>query len=373
MIQVLLFSVVFSLAEQSMSDAACFNYELPVEEVFQGPIGERSHEFLQQMTGEGFSGAVLISRQGQLLLKSGYGYADRDNKLRNTSETLFNVASIAKTFTAAAVLQLEAQGRLSLDDRLGEFLGPFPDAKTSATVHHLLTHTAGLVVRGADLSYGSRHSFVESMKEAPIESIPGADYRYTNAGYTLLAAIVEELTGLPFQSLLDRQIFKPACMARTAYVWDSRIQGQRTAVGYAGDTIGQLRATAPEQDVWGNRGPGSVATTVGDLYKWTRAIRDTKVLSPESIDKMFTAYVGDEGYGWHVIDSEYGRLVRRGGGLPGFESSIRWYMDHDVVIVLAINNHLRLRLPVVHGLEEIIFVEDRQGGPTAVAREKRHD
>ena len=298
---------------------------------------------------------IRLSYRGEILLKKGYGYANRETLQPNTSETLFNVASIAKTFTAAAILDLEKQGLLSLNDRLSRYLGPFPTPKSAATIHHLLTHTAGLAVRGTELDYESRDSFVGSVKKAPIESVPGEEFRYTNAGYSLLAGIVETASDLPFEAFLNKRLFQPACMTTTAYVWDEKIQNLPLAVGYAGDTIGQLSAAPPEIDYWGNRGPGSIATNVGDLYRWTRAIKSGHVISQSSIRKMFTAYVGDEGYGWHVNDTEHGRLMRRGGGLPNFESSLRWYPDEDLVIVVLINNHLGLRVPTVRGLEDILF------------------
>jgi len=351
-------AIVWSLlfvAPQLASTPICDDTAVPREDVVRGQLGIEIHDFLRGMTKDGFSGAVLLSYRGEIHLKKGYGYANREKLQPNSSETLFNIASVAKIFTAAAVLRLEEEGRLSVDEPLSSFLGPFPAAKSSATTHHLLTHTAGLVVRGAELNYDSRRTFVEAVKNAPIESVPGKEYRYTNAGYTLLAAIVDGTTGLPFEVYLRHQIFAPACMTRSAFVWEESIQNLPAAVGYAGDNVDQLHAVQPESDIWGNRGPSNIASNVGDLYKWILAMKDARVISPSSMERMFTAHVGDEGYGWHVIDAEHGRLFRRGGGLPGFESSLRWYEDKDVVIIVLINNHLRLRLPVVLGIENIVF------------------
>ena len=238
---------------------------------------------------------------------------------------------------------------------LGTYLGAFPDAKSNATVHHLLTHTAGLVVRGAELDYQSRDSFVASVKSAAIEANPGEEFRYTNAGYVLLAAVTETVSSLPFEDVLKQRLFGPACMTNTAFVWDDDIEELPTAVGYAGKTVETLRAMSPETDIWGNRGPSNISTNVGDLYRWILALKHQKVISQSSIDKAFTAYVGDEGYGWHVIETKHGRLVRRGGGLPDFESSLRWYIDEDLVIIVLINNHIGFRVPVAQGLERIVL------------------
>jgi CubicO group peptidase (beta-lactamase class C family) len=171
-------------------------------------------------------------------------------------------------------------------------LGTFPTEKSGATIHHLLTHTAGLVVGGATLDYSSRKAFVQSVKDTPIESKPGEKYRYTNAGYVLLAAIVEEVSGQPFESYLQKNIFKPAGLNSTGYPWDKKFDNAPVAVGYVGDKLEKLKPTPRETDIWGNRGPGDLITTVGDLYEWTQALRKNKVLSEQAKRKcsplMFT-------------------------------------------------------------------------------------
>ena len=144
-------------------------------------------------------------------------------------------------------------------------------------------------------------------------------------------------------------------MNSTRYAWNIDLPAARMAIGYEGNSMENLRPVSPERDQWGARGPGSIVTTIGDLYKWIQALNDDVVLHASSKEKMFTAYVGDEGYGWHVIETSQGRLVRRGGGLPEFESSLRWYLDKDVIIIFAINNHIGFRVPVAKGIEQILF------------------
>ena len=357
MVRVTITCSLLFLLPQVAATAACDCIAVPRDDAVHGRAGVMADEFLQAMAEEGFAGAVLVSRRGEILLKKGYGSANRETREPNGPETLFNIASVSKIFTAAAILDLEARGKLSLDDTLDAYLGSFPDAKQTATIHHLLTHTAGLVIRGFDLDYDSRKGFVESVKQAPMESPPGEKFRYTNAGYTLLAAVVENVSGQRFEHYLAERIFRPACLEHTAFAWDKKVRDMPTAVGYAGDSVAQLSAEPPEEDIWGNRGPSNITTNVGDLYRWMRALGGGKILPEQSMRKMFTAHVGDEGYGWHVVDSEHGRLFRRGGGLPGFESSLRWYPDDDVLIIVLMNNHLRFRIPVVTGLEKIMFGE----------------
>lgn len=319
-------------------------------------LGKDLDIVLTRLSNEGYSGSALVVRKGEIVLEKGYGLADRERNIRNTSTTLFNVASVAKVFTAAAILQLEEKGKLSTNDRISKYLGSFPKGKSEATIHHLLTHTSGLVVKGASLDYSSRKAFLQSVKDTPMASRPGEKYQYLNAGYSLLAAIVEETSGMRFEAYLQKFIFKPAGMNSTGYTWDSRFNDAPVAVGYAGDKLEALRPEPRAPDVWSSRGPGGLLTTVGDLYKWIQALSKNKVLSQRAKMKMFTAYVGDEGYGWHVGRTvRGGMVVNRGGGLPAFESELRWYVDDEVVVIFTINNHLGFRVPALKAIEGIIW------------------
>ncbi|MDQ3064142.1 MAG: beta-lactamase family protein, partial [Acidobacteriota bacterium] len=139
-------------------------------------LGDELDDLMTDFSKKGYSGAVLVAQNGEIILQKGYGLADRERKIQNTPATHFNVASVGKIFTAAAVLKLEMQGKLKTSDLISKYLGEFPAEKNEATIHHLLTHTAGLSVDGSTpgsttkLDYNSRKAFVQSMKDAPIES-----------------------------------------------------------------------------------------------------------------------------------------------------------------------------------------------------------
>lgn len=325
--------------------------------VVKGKLGEELDGLMTGFVREGYSGAVLVARNGEIILHKGYGLADRERRIENTPSTLFNVASVGKIFTAAAVLKLETQGRLKTSDLISKYLGELPGEKSGATIHHLLTHTAGLAVAGATLDYSSRKAFVQSVKDTPMESKPGERYRYTNAGYILLAAIVEEVSGQPFERYLQKNLFDPAGLTSTGYPWDKKFDGAPVAVGYVGNKLEELKPAPRAPDVFGSRGSGNLITTVGDLYKWTQALRKNRVLSEEAIKKMFTVYAhNDEGYGWHVIKTARGTtLVRRGGGMPDFESEVQWDVDENTVIIFAVNNDLNFRRRVAPAIERVIW------------------
>jgi CubicO group peptidase (beta-lactamase class C family) len=322
-----------------------------------GKSGEELDDLMIDFSKKGYSGAVLVAQNGEIVLQKGYGLADRERKIQNTPATLFNVASVGKIFTAAAVLKLEMKGKLKTSDLISKYLGKFPEEKSGATIHHLLTHTAGLVVDGATLNYSSRKAFVQSVKATPIESKPGEKYRYTNAGYVLLAAIVEEVSGQAFESYLQKNIFKPAGLNSTGYPWDKKFDDAPVAVGYVGNRLEELKLAPRATDIWGNRGPGDLITTVGDLYEWTQALRKNKVLSEQAKKKMFTAYAHvNEGYGWHVAKTTRNTtFVRRGGGRPDFESELQWYIDENTVVIFTVNNDLNFRRVVAPAIVQAIW------------------
>jgi CubicO group peptidase (beta-lactamase class C family) len=323
----------------------------------KGKLGEKLDDLMVNFTKEGYSGAVLVSQNNKIILHKGYGWANRERKIQNTPETLFHVASVGKIFTAAAILKLEMKGKLKTSDPISKYLGQFPKEKSEATIHHLLTHTSGLIPDGAPLNYDSRKAFIQSVKDVPLESKPGEKYRYSNAGYILLAAIVEEISGQPFETYLQKNIFNPAGLSSTGYAWDKRFNNAPVAVGYQGDKLESLQPTPRVTDTWGNRGPGNLITPVGDLHKWIQALHKNKVLSEQAKKKMFTAYAhGDEGYGWHVVKTVRGTtMVHRGGGRPDFESELQWYIDENTVIIFTINNDLNLRRRVAPAISQVIW------------------
>jgi CubicO group peptidase (beta-lactamase class C family) len=319
-------------------------------------LGDELDDWLMSFNREGYSGAVLVAKNGEIVLHKGYGLADRERRIQNTPSTIFHVASVGKIFTSAAVLRLEMRGKLRTGDLISKYLGPFPKEKNGATIHHLLTHTSGLARDGSVLDYSSRKAFIQSVKDAPLESAPGEKYRYSNAGYTLLAAIVEEVSGRPFEKYLQRNIFDPADMTSTGYAWDPRFARARVAVGYIGDTLETLKPTPRVSDQWGNRGPGHILTTVGDLYKWVEALRKNKILSEQAKEKMLTPHFHEQGYGWYVTRTTRGTLMaRRGGAREDFESRIQWYVEEDVVVIYTVNNSLNFTRQLAPALEEIIW------------------
>ena len=148
-----------------------------------------------------------MERQGTVEFLHAYGYADRGRKILNTPDTRFEMASLTKPFTAAAILKLQEQGKLRTSDWLDRYIGPLDPPKNLATIHHLALHQAGLVVRGGPVSGDTRERFLRSVRTSPAESKPGEKYRYTNVGYGVMAAIIEIVSGTPTTTSFVRRSY----------------------------------------------------------------------------------------------------------------------------------------------------------------------
>ncbi len=310
--------------------------------------------FLTKEVDNGFSGSVLISENDNVMLAKGYGLADRKRNIPNAKNTKFEIASITKLFTVVSMLQLAEKGKLSLNDKIDQYLGNFNPPKNQVTINHLLLHTAGLVPKGFELDYNTKKGFLESVKNAPAESIPGEKYRYTNAGYIVLAAIIEEVSQSPYEDYLIENIFKPLNLTNTTFGFQGSLVN--VANGYSGKTINSLKLYKTPQYVWGDRGPSGILTNVSDLNKFLNGLNNKKLLGDDHLQKMYFEQMVGEAYGFHVLDKpDIGKVLARGGGLPNFESQIAWYKEKNVKVIILINNRLKTRQPIWDGIEKILF------------------
>ena len=239
--------------------------------------GERIDElFVRDVDSGEFSGAVLVAQEGQVLLREGYGFANREEQIPNTPETLFSIQSIGKLFTYAAILMEEDQGHLSLDDPIQLYIPGFPNGD-KITIQHLLYHRSGLLHYPHDLPghiYGAlsepiaMEELTEEFGAFPLKFEPGTQFSYSNAGYTMLANVIESVGGVRFDEYLQANIFNPAGMNETIADWSNTIPD--LAVGYeqVNDTFIQTLADHVSHCV----GAGTVYSTVDDMHRWYQAV-----------------------------------------------------------------------------------------------------
>ncbi len=308
-----------------------------------GPLGARIDTQLTSFAAYGFSGTVLVVRDSQIVLVKGYGLADVDRGVRNTAATRFEMNSMTKMFTGVAVLQLAAQGRLRLSDPVARYLGGFPHAKQAATIEQLATHTSGLIVKGTELAGDSRAAFVRDVARTPNESPAGQRYRYTNAGFSLLAAIIETVSGESYEAYLRGHIFTPAGMHSVLFRTEVPMNDSLFAHGYVGTPKG-LEPGPPNEYVWGTIGAGGVWCTVGDMYRWLIALEAHRVL-PEAQWRILIRPPpppASEAFGWHVETADGRDRISKGGGSDDFASQLLYY-PRDRVVIIWTSNNLRQR------------------------------
>jgi CubicO group peptidase (beta-lactamase class C family) len=324
-----------------------------------GTPGRQLDSLLTDYEAHGFWGTVLIVRREEIVLLKGYGFADLHLGVRNGAATRFEMNSMTKMFTAVSILQLAAAGKVRLDEPLGRYIGPLPDPKSNATIEQLAMHTAGLTVAGTELPDDSRDAFVDAMKATSMESAPGKRYRYTNAGYSLLAAIVEIASGLTFDEYLRQRIFAPAAMRSALLRTEVPANDTLFARGYVGSASGPVPGPANPYG-WGTVGAGGVWSTVGDIYRWVVAVERGDVVPSQYRALLYTPPPppSREAYGWHVYaatDTSRAR-IDKGGGSDDFASQLIHFPSDSVTIVWASNNlERRWRQTLNRALPDMIF------------------
>lgn len=298
-------------------------------------------EYLTRLAPFGFSGAVLVARDDRVLFNKAYGFADRAKGLPNTTETLFDTGSVGKQFTGAAIFKLESLGKLNTADSISKYLDNVPTDKQAVTIDQLLRHRSGVTpsqsFRAGD-DFSDRDRRVRQILEAPLVFEPGTRYQYSNAGYNLLAAIIEKASGQSYQQFMYENLFKPAGMTSTAF------QTGRFAVpGIEQKTVARLYTgthdngtpRGRENFAWFFTGPGGILTTPGDLYRWHRALVGDRVLPPAA-KKKYYELAQVEGT---MRDTPRGKVISHGGGTTmGTGAQFVRYLDTGIVIAACINN-----------------------------------
>lgn len=315
-----------------------FNGVLAVSaELVKGDLGAKLDTYLTRITPFGFSGALLAAKDSEVILNKGYGMAVRSKGIPNTAQTVFCTGSITKQFTAAGIMKLEMMGKLRTEDSLGKYLNNVPEDKKKITLHHLLTHTSGLVQDvGGDYEIAARDETVKKILAQPLEFEPGKEFRYTNLGYTLLAAVIELVSGEPYEKFLLEHLFQPAGMNSTGFRipdWSPMV----VAHWYSGEIDNGI-PLEKNYPYWNLIGNGGILSTTDDMFRWHRALLGEKILSTEAKKKLFTPFLNDYGYGWDILKTPRGTLIQHDGGSTlGNSAEIRRYIDAGIVTILFCN------------------------------------
>ncbi len=306
--------------------------------------------FGESFQPDGPGAAVLVAQKGRIIYHKAFGMANLELGVPLRPDHVFRIGSVSKQFTAAAILQLMEQGKLSLDDDLTRFIPDYPTMGKKITVEHLLTHTSGIKsytemkewtpeVHRKDFTPAA---LVDFFKNQPMDFEPGTQYQYNNSGYILLGYIIEKVSGESYGAYISEHIFKPLGM-HNSYYGDVEPVIRNRVAGYSRSGTGGAYTNAAFLSMTQPYAAGSLMSTVEDLYTWTKALHSGKVIKPESFKKATTPYVLPNGSNTHYgYGLQMGNLfgsptVEHSGGINGFLSDLVYLPKEDVCVAILTN------------------------------------
>lgn len=332
----------------------------PTAEAFQSAASRYLEPYLE--TGN-FSGAILVARQGRILLRAGYGLANVELGVPNAPDTVFHLASVSRVFTSAAILLLEQRGKLALTDTLDRHLPGWPHGER-ITIQNLLTLSAGFPNINDMAGYAEWSRSVQTpaslaahFRDLPLEFEPGSRSVHSNSNYTVLALLVERISGLPFGDFLEREIFGPLGMTHSGHDGDSARIIPGRAAGYAPTGLADL-ANAPTLEWSVKTGNGSLYSTVGDLYRFDRALVAGELLGAEAVRATFTDQLDENGYGWFVRRRLGATEVYINGRSPGFGSYLGRLVEPDLTVVVLGNIYNSMPTTIARDLMALALGEE---------------
>lgn len=289
-----------------------------------------------------FAGDVLVAQGGELLLRQGFGLADREWNVPHTATGKFRLGSLTKQFTAAAILQLMERDKLALDDEIARHYPEAPAAWRGVTLLHLLTHTSGIP------SYTSIPGFFQHMAQIdrtpreiialtenePLDFAPSTKFRYCNGGYVILGHVIEQLSGQAYEDYVRQNILLPLGLINTDYehaetIIPERVPGYRARNGKI-ENAAYLAMSLPYA-------AGSIYSSVDDLLAWQRALAAAKPISHASVDLIFRDHGHGYGFAWGIQTQFFRRQFVHAGGINGFSVQLSHYPDDDLTIIVLAN------------------------------------
>jgi CubicO group peptidase (beta-lactamase class C family) len=306
--------------------------------------------FTHVFTNNAPGAAVLVAQNGIVLFKKGYGLADVAHGARFAPDTESRIGSITKQFTASAILKLQEQGKLSVQDKLSKYFPDFPRGN-EVTLHHLLTHTSGI------RSYTDKPGFmdkvtspiqpddlIKSFQNDAYDFDPGKKWHYDNSGYFLLGRIIEKVSGQSYGDYLRQNFFEPLGMTNTG-VHRAELALPHQALGY--QFKGATFTSALDWDMSWAGGAGALYSTVEDLYRWNEGVFGGKVLKEASLKAAWTPVKTEDnqdddsgngyGYGWFSAHTRGAQEISHGGGLNGFSSFLMRFPSENFTVAILAN------------------------------------
>lgn len=303
-------------------------------------VGRMDQVVRASSDADAFSGAVLVARDGRILLDQGYGLANREWNIPNDWDVKFRLGSLSKQFTAVAVMLLNQQGRLDLDAPIKTWLPDAPAAWDKITPRHLLSHTAGVPNFTALPDYqdlktrpATLEQLIARFRDRPLDFAPGSRFAYSNSGYVLLSAIVEAAGGQTYADFVTANLFQPLGMNDSGYDCHEVVLPRR-ASGYAPGADGVVNADYVDMSI--PTGAGALYSTTHDLLKWEQGLFGGRLLNAQSLTALTTPVRDGYAMGLIVSETDGRRLVWHNGAIEGFNTYMAYDPgDRTAVIVLS--------------------------------------
>jgi CubicO group peptidase (beta-lactamase class C family) len=341
--------------------------QVPTKEKVVAGAERGFEKFTRAYVAPGPGCAAAVSLNGETVFEKAFGLAEMEHNVPNTPQTIFESGSVAKQFTAAAIVLLQQEGKLSIDDPVRKYIPELPDYGSPLTLRHLLNHTSGIRDWGTvmTLTGAGRGDRVITQDLAldvithqrALDFTPGAEYSYSNSGYNLLAIIVERVSKQKFAAFLDERLFKPLGMKNSSLRDDYQRIVPGRAQAYARQGTGPWRLNMPFMNVYGN---GGMLTTIGDWMKWN-AMLDSKSLGAPLVDALETRGVLNDGrkigyaLGLEVATYKGLRDVSHGGATAGYQTFLARYPDNKVSIAVMCNGTSPSAGVIAAGITDEIF------------------
>ncbi len=293
--------------------------------------------------------SLAVVRDGKVTFTKGYGFANLESMRRASPESVFQLASVTKQFTATAVMMLVEEGKIRLEEPIRTYLTDLPEAWGKVTVRNLLNHTSGIKSytdlpgffdNGNQRRDYTPNQIIDLVRNLPPDFEPGTQWHYNNTGYYLLGMLIEQVTGQKYDQFLTQRIFKPLGMAHTRLNNRYDLVPERV-IGYSWSGKAWVNAefVSPTQPF----SAGALLSTVLDMAKWDAALYTTKLLKAETLQQMWTPTIlksgekQDYGFGWIVSKVNKHRMVVHGGGIDGFNTYISRYPEDRLTVIVLTN------------------------------------
>jgi CubicO group peptidase (beta-lactamase class C family) len=294
----------------------------------------------------GPGGVFMVAKNGKVIYQKAFGKANLELDVNLTTESVFQIGSMTKQFTAIAILMLEEQGKLNVQNPISKYIPDYPSGD-KITIHHLLTHTSGIKdftkmksLRDISQKEMSPKMLVDFFKNEPVDFAPGEKFDYNNSGYVLLGYLIELVSGGTYEDFIKENIFKKVGMNQSNYATDRQIINKR-AYGYHKKEFGYVNKTVINFSV--PFSSGSLMSSANDMLKWQNALNQNLLLKAENTQKAFSKYKLNSGetftygYGWHIKELNGTPIREHGGSIFGFKS-MGVYIPSEDIYVLGLTN-----------------------------------